>query len=67
MTFNIRNINTRDTCINSIYIINTWIQCIDIGGTYTKDIYTRNALIRGIEPKVLIESKLILANIGVNI
>lgn len=50
----------KDTFIGGIYIIATWIRYAGIKGTYTRDICTRSALVRDIEPKALIRLRIIL-------
>lgn len=41
--------DTKGTCISSIYVVGTLIECFSIDNTYTKDIYAKDAFIRVVD------------------
>ena len=66
MATDIRSIYARDTYIGSICAVGTWIRCTSVRGAYTGCIYVRSAFARGVKPKILAGSEVILAGPDVN-
>lgn len=55
----IRSICIKYTYIDSIYAMDTWIRCSNIGHAYTRDICIKDTSIRDAEPRVLVRSEII--------
>lgn len=56
----------KNTCINSIYTLDTQIKCASIKNAYTKSIYIKSAFLGNIKLKILIRLKITLIGLGVN-
>lgn len=66
MTANIESTFARDTYIDNIYAVNTWIKCADMRGVYTKYIYTRESLVENIILRILEKLRIIFADSMIN-
>ena len=56
----IEKIYTKDACIGNAWSMGTYIGYASIRSTYTSNIYTKNAFVRGVGPKILVGSEAIL-------